>query len=283
VLEKLAKIASVSRHLFNEMDFRFLFDTRRKLFSIGYRVADGTLDDSFYDLLASEARLLSFIAIAKGEVPVSHWFKLGRPLLPVDDGAMLLSWSGSMFEYLMPSLVMYTPSNSLLDGTCKLAVKRQIEYGTERGAPWGVSESAFRRARPRLDLPVLGIRRPRSGLQTRLASGPRDRALRDGARRDIRQARRRREFRSAAGRRRPRSVRLLRGARLHARAPAGRAESPIVRAHFAHHQGMSLVALTNALLDDVMRQRFHRHPMIQAADLLLQERTPREIVPRRFR
>ena len=124
------------------MEFRFLFDTARKLFSIGYRVADGTLDPGCYDLLASEARLGSFVAIAKGDVAPRHWSRLGRALTPVGRGAALVSWSGSMFEYLMPMLVMRQPAHSLLDLTCRLAVGRQIRYGAERLVPWGVSESA---------------------------------------------------------------------------------------------------------------------------------------------
>ncbi|MEO8631458.1 MAG: phosphorylase, partial [Betaproteobacteria bacterium] len=143
VLDRLEGIAVEARRMFDEMDFRFLFDPKRKLFSVGFRVSDSLLDDSFYDLLASEARLTSFIAIAKGEIPVAHWFKMGRPLAPEDEGAVLISWSGSMFEYLMPSLIMYTPSHSLLDQTCRLSVKHQIRYGNERGVPWGVSESAY--------------------------------------------------------------------------------------------------------------------------------------------
>ena len=125
------------------MEFGFLFDDARKLFSIGYRVADGTLDPNCYDLLASEARLASFVAIAKGEAPPSHWFHLGRALTPVDRGSALISWSGSMFEYLMPALVMRSPEASLLSQTYELIVRRQIEYGAERGVPWGVSESAY--------------------------------------------------------------------------------------------------------------------------------------------
>ena len=120
-----------------------MFDDTRKLFSIGYRVADGSLDPNCYDLLASEARLASFIAIAKGEVPSSHWFHLGRALTPVGRGSALISWSGSMFEYLMPALVMRSPAGSLLSQTYELVVRRQIEYGAERGVPWGVSESAY--------------------------------------------------------------------------------------------------------------------------------------------
>ena len=125
------------------MDFGFLFDPMRKLFAIGYRVADGTLDPSRYDLLASEARLASFVAIAKGDVPVSHWFRLGRALTPVALDSVLVSWSGSMFEYLMPALVMRAPAGSLLEQTARLVVERQITYGAERGVPWGVSESGY--------------------------------------------------------------------------------------------------------------------------------------------
>ena len=134
---------SITKTMFDAMDFSFLFDPTRQLFSIGYRVADTSLDPNCYDLLASEARLTSFVAIAKGDVPSSHWFRLGRALTPVDRGSALVSWSGSMFEYLMPALVMRSPSGSLLDQTYRLVVRRQMAYGAERGVPWGVSESAY--------------------------------------------------------------------------------------------------------------------------------------------
>ncbi len=130
-------IAQTAKCMFKAMDFAFLFDDTRKLFSIGYRVADGSLDPSCYDLLASEARLASFIAIAKGEAPPSHWFHLGRALTPVGRGSALISWSGSMFEYLMPALVMRSPERSLLNQTYELVVRRQIEYGVERGDTLG--------------------------------------------------------------------------------------------------------------------------------------------------
>jgi cyclic beta-1,2-glucan synthetase len=139
---RLAALALSAEQMVQTMDFRFLFDSSRKLFSIGYRVADGTLDPSCYDLLASEARLGSFVAIAKGDVSPRHWFLLGRALTPVGRGAALVSWSGSMFEYLMPILVMRQPARSLLDLTCRLVVARQVQYGAERAVPWGVSESA---------------------------------------------------------------------------------------------------------------------------------------------
>ena len=125
------------------MEFGFLLDPARQLLSIGFQVGEGSLDPSCYDLLASEARLASFVAIAKGDVPTRHWFRLGRAVTPVDRGSALISWSGSMFEYLMPSLVMRAPTGSLIEETTRLVVRRQISYGAERGVPWGVSESAF--------------------------------------------------------------------------------------------------------------------------------------------
>src|SRR6185369_7904060 len=110
-------LAQQTRTLFDAMEFGFLLDPERRLLSIGYRMTDATLDPNCYDLLASEARLASFVAIAKGDVTASHWFRLGRSLTPVDRGSALISWSGSMFEYLMPSLVMRAPSGSLLEQT----------------------------------------------------------------------------------------------------------------------------------------------------------------------
>ena len=143
LVRRLQAIADQAHQLFREMEFGFLFDPTRKLFSIGFRVRDGTLDPSCYDLLASEARLASFLAIAKGDVAPDHWFRLGRALTPVGRGSALISWSGSMFEYLMPALVMRAPALSLLDHTYRLVVARQMSYAAELGVPWGMSESAF--------------------------------------------------------------------------------------------------------------------------------------------
>ena len=139
--DRLAALEHAARSMALAMDFRFLHNDERKLLSIGYLVAESTLDTNCYDLLASEARLACFIAIAKGDVPAREWFRLGRAMTPVDDSAVLVSWSGSMFEYLMPSLVMRAPDGSLLHQTNRLAIRRQIEFGASRGIPWGVSES----------------------------------------------------------------------------------------------------------------------------------------------
>jgi cyclic beta-1,2-glucan synthetase len=280
IRDRLRAIETAARELFDAMDFGFLFDSDRRLFSIGFRVADAALDQSYYDLLASEARLTSFVAIAKGDVPVTHWFRLGRALTPVPEGAVLLSWSGSMFEYLMPSLVMYTPRSSLLDQTCRLAIERQIEYGKERGVPWGISESAFN-VRDRaytyqyaaFGVPGLGLKR---GLEDDLVIAPYATAL--AAMYNPRAAVENLEAIEALG------GRGLYGCYeavdfTRARLPEdGRPAT--VTAYFAHHQGMSLVALDNVVNGGIMRHRFHREPIVRAAELLLQERTPREVPAR---
>ena len=136
-------LADSARAFALDMDFAFLLDPERKLLSIGYATLENRLDANCYDLLASEARLASLFAIAKGDVETRHWFRLGRTAIPVGHSSALVSWSGSMFEYLMPSLVMRAPAGSLLEQTTTLVVQRQMAYGDQRGVPWGISESAY--------------------------------------------------------------------------------------------------------------------------------------------
>ncbi len=273
----LASLEARARTMALEMDYGFLLDPARKLLSIGYRVADGTLDPSCYDLLASEARLASFIAIAKGDVPARHWFHLGRAVTPIANGAALISWSGSMFEYLMPSLVMRAPAGSLLAQTSRLVVRRQIAYGASRGLPWGVSESAYNIRDLELTyqysnfgVPGLGLKR---GLGESAVVAPYATAL--AAMVDP----------AAAARNFARLAGLGAYGRYGfyealdytpSRLPEN-ASVAIVRAFMAHHQGMAIVAVADALLDGVMRARFHAEPMVQATELLLQEGTPRDV------
>ena len=283
LVRRLGAIADQAQQLFRETDFSFLFDPSRKLFSIGFRVQDGTLDPSYYDLLASEARLASFLAIAKGDVAPDHWFRLGRALTPVGRGSALISWSGSMFEYLMPALVMRAPAGSLLEHTYRLVVGRQMGYGVERGVPWGISESAFN-ARD-LDqtyqyssfgVPGLGLKR---GLSEDLVVAPYATAL--GAMVQPEAAVRNFSRLSAAGG----SGRYgFREALDYTprRVPEG-ATVAVVKSYMAHHQGMALVALGNVLNDRVMVARFHADPIVEAAELLLQERVPRDVLVARPR
>src|SRR5580700_8810358 len=280
---RLVAIAHTCQSMFDGMDFTFLFDTSRKLFSIGFRGTDGTLDGNCYDLLASEARLASFIAIAKGEVPASHWFRLGRALTPVGRGLALISWSGSMFEYLMPDLVMRSPANSMLSQTYEQVVARQIEYGEERSVPWGISESAFN-ARDMdftyqysgFGVPGLGLKR---GLSEDLVIAPYATALAAM----IRPAAAVENFErltQAGGKGFYGFYEALdyTGSRL----PEGK-NVAVVRAYMAHHQGMTLLSAANVLHDGVMQTRFHAEPIVRATELLLQERTPRDVLVARPR
>ena len=274
---RLAGLESRAHAMAEAMQFAFLLDPERRLLSIGYRAIDGSLDPNCYDLLASEARLASFVAIAKNDVPARHWFRLGRPVTPIGYGAALVSWSGSMFEYLMPSLVMRAPGGSLLEQTNRLIVQRQIGYGAELRVPWGVSESAYN-ARDlestyqysNFGVPGLGIKR---GLGENTVIAPYatalaamvdpQRAARNFARLAALGARGRYGFHEALDYTR-------------SRVPEG-ARFALIRAFMAHHQGMTVIAIANVLLDGRMRARFHSEPSIRATELLLQERTPRDV------
>ena len=275
---RLQAVADHALRLFGAMDFGFLFDPTRKLFSIGFRIREGSLDPSYYDLLASEARLTSFVAIARGDVAPDHWFRLGRVLTPVGRGSALVSWSGSMFEYLMPALVMRSPVGSLLEQTYQLVVARQMSYGAELGVPWGISESGFN-ARDLahayqysgFGVPGLGLKR---GLSEDVVVAPYATAL--GA--TIRPEAAVRNFArlrgaGAEGRYGFREALDYTARRL----PEG-ASVAIVRSYMAHHQGMALVALGNVLNDGAMVARFHADPIVEATELLLQERMPRDVL-----
>jgi cyclic beta-1,2-glucan synthetase len=274
--KRLAAIEVTARTMAEGMQFDFLLDPQRRLLSIGC-TAEGTLDSNCYDLLASEARLASFIAIAKNDIPARHWFRLGRSVTPVGKGAALVSWSGSMFEYLMPSLVMRAPAGSLLEQTSRLIVERQIRYGAELGVPWGISESAYN-ARDleftyqysNFGVPGLGLKR---GLRENTVIAPYATAL--AAMVDPESAMRNFERLGTIGARgRYGFHEALDYTR--SRVPDG-AEVAIVQAYMAHHQGMTIVAIANVLLDGEMRARFHAEPSIQATELLLQERAPRDV------
>jgi cyclic beta-1,2-glucan synthetase len=278
-------LAARASALFDGMNFKFLYDDQRHLFAIGYRLADaegpGRLDPSYYDLLASEARLASFLAIAKGDVPEMHWFHLGRSVTSVRGAPVLLSWSATLFEYLMPLLVMRSYPDTLLDESSRMAVVRQRDYAEARGVPWGISESAYNVVDRRgnyqykaFGIPGLGLKR---GLGDELVVAPYATAL--AAMVD--------PVQSAANLRRLAGIGLEGDYGLFdaidytnrdpdAATESGRRDGAIVRTYLAHHEGMTLVALANALQADRMVDRFHADPRVQATELLLQERVPRQ-------
>jgi cellobiose phosphorylase len=273
-IEALGHIAALAGEL-AMMDHAFLYDDNRHLMSIGYDIERRTLDASFYDLLASEARLTTFVAIAQGQIPQESWFSLGRLLTTTGGSPVLLSWTGSMFEYLMPMLVMPTYEGSLLDQTCRAAVARQIEYGKQRSLPWGVSESGYNAVDAHLTyqyrafgVPGLGLKR---GLGDDLVVAPYATVLAlmvapaaaTGNLRRLTDA-------GLAGRYGLYEAVDYTPSRL----PPGQ-DAVVVRSFMAHHQGMSLLAIDHLLLGQPMQRRFESDPHVMATTLLLQERVPR--------
>ncbi|MGH7466451.1 MAG: GH36-type glycosyl hydrolase domain-containing protein [Longimicrobiales bacterium] len=276
VASRLNALAERAYRYALEMDFSFLFDAQRKLFAIGYQPGTHSLDASYYDLLASEARLASFIAIAKNDVPVDHWFHLGRTLTHAAGATALVSWSGSMFEYLMPGLVMQSLPLTVLDQTYRGAVKRQIAYGSAQDVPWGMSEAAYA-VRDRhftyqyraFGVPDLGLK---YGLDRDLVVAPYASALASAVEpHDALANLAVLEKKGALG---PYG---FRDSLDYTRAPANQ-DFTVVRAYMAHHIGMSLVALTNGLNARVWQTRFHADPLIRSAELLLHERVPRRLL-----
>ena len=257
------------------MEYDFLYDKTRHLLAIGYNVGERRQDSSYYDLLASEARLCSFVAIAQGRLPQESWFALGRLLTTTGGEPTLMSWSGSMFEYLMPLLVMPTYENTLLDRTYQAAVKRQMVYGNQRGVPWGISESGYNTVDTALNyqyrafgVPGLGLKR---GLAEDLVVAPYASAL---------------ALMVAPEDACPNLQRLAADGLTGkfgfyeaidytaSRLPRGQS-SAVIRSFMAHHQGMIFLSLAYLILDRPMQKRFASDPMFQATALLLQERVPR--------
>ncbi len=275
--ERLLKLEALAKQCdeFAAMDFAFLFNPARDLFSTGFNVSERRFDTGFYDLLASEARLCSYVAIALGQVPQDHWFSMGRLLVASHGEPILVSWSGSMFEYLMPLLVMPNYENTLLDHTCQAAVQQQINYGKLRGVPWGISESGYNRTDVQFNyqyrafgVPGLGLKR---GLAEDLVIAPYAtvmalmvspvaacenlQRLADDGRFGAYGFHEAVDYTAA-------------------RLPPDET-SATIQSFMAHHQGMSLLALVNLLHDWPMQRRFMACPLLKAADLLLQERVPK--------
>jgi cellobiose phosphorylase len=259
---------------FSDYEYDFLYDKSQRLLAIGYNALEHRRDQSFYDLLASEARMTTFVAVAQGKLPQDSWFALGRQLTNPGTSPVLLSWSGSMFEYLMPSLIMPTFENTLLDQTNKATVQKQIEYGKKRGVPWGISESGYNMVDASLNyqykafgVPGLGLKR---GLGEDLVIAPYATVMAlmvspDEAYKNL--------------------AELVESGYegqygffeaidyTSARMPRGQSHV-VVRSFMAHHQGMSLLSLAFLLQDKPMQKRFESEPQFKAIMLLLQERIP---------
>jgi cyclic beta-1,2-glucan synthetase len=276
--EELLGLARDAEALAWQMDFSWLYDADRRLFRIGYNVSTAQLDTHYYDLLASEARIASYFAIAKKDVGYEHWFHLGRPITRASSGLALVSWNGSMFEYLMPRIVLPSEPDTLLGESDRVAVELHRRYHQGEARIWGISESAYGERDPEFrfryrafGVPGLGLRR---GLAEDLVIAPYASALALAVDPVAAQANLKRLDELGAGGR----YGLWEALDLTPERVAGRPGGfAPVNAFMAHHQGMVLCAITNRLLDDVHVRRFLAEPRIALARLLLSERIPHEL------
>lgn len=274
---KLRNLSRRTARYIEKMEFAPFYNPDRRLFHIGYNASADKLDQHHYDLLASEARLASYFAIASKQVPVEHWFHLGRPVMRSGRGLALISWNGSMFEYLMPRLLMRSGPETLLNESEKVAVEMQQAYGDKTGTPWGISESAYAARDPdhryqyqAFGVPGLGLRR---GLAKDMVVAPYASALAlqvlpvdavHNMRKMVELG-----FSGLYG--------LFEAADFtEERTETGKTVN-LVHAYMAHHQGMVICAIGNSLFDDILVRRFENDPRMRAVSLLLNERVPQEL------
>ncbi|HEY3476800.1 MAG TPA: glucoamylase family protein, partial [Anaerolineales bacterium] len=274
LMDNFSVLASRAESYFQSMPFGFLYDPQRHVFHIGYNVESGRLDPNYYDLMASEARIASLVAIARGDVPQDHWLYLARPLTEFNGERCLLSWSGTMFEYLMPNLFMESYPNTLMDESCRLAIEQQIEYAAQKDIPWGTSEASYYNFDAQqiyqyqaFGIPSLGYKR---GLSDDLVVAPYASLLAL-------------PFTAQAVMQNLERLESLRMWGLYGmyesvdftteRLKTGESHA-VIRTFMVHHQGMILLSLCNYLFDKRMIRRFHADPRIESVELLLQEQTP---------
>lgn len=279
--EEKNEIISKLNRLIAEMNFSLLYDKKKNVFSIGYNLEEGRLTNSYYDLLASEARQTSFLAVARHEVPVKHWFSLGRSLTKLNRDKGLVSWTGTMFEYLMPLLVMKNYRKTLLDETYEFVIKSQIFYAKKKNVVWGISESAFYNFDINLNyqykalgVPWLGLKRGLiddtviSPYSTMLALMVKPKVAFKNLKELLKYDMLGKYGFYEAIDFTPGRLKLLNGEKNFAQ----------IKSYMAHHQGMSLVAINNVINDFIMQKRFHSNVYVKSADFLLQEKVPGDII-----
>ena len=270
LMRRIEKLADEAFRYFDEMEFAFLYEKNRGLLRIGYNADTGRADEACYDLLASEARTAVFLAVAKGDVARETWLQLGRKLTAYRKHCVLLSWSGTMFEYLMPLLHLRSHGDSLLDRSLRAAVRIQQAYARECGVPWGISEAAYA-TRDHLmqyqyrafGVPVLSACPDRAknlvvapyATMLALMLDPVEAVANLRTLADLGCVGRYGFFESLDF--------------CHGQGPP-----ETIRCFMAHHQGMGLLAITNALFNGRMQERFHQDPLVQATEFLLEERMP---------
>ena len=274
ILERVRQLEASIASFAQGMDFSELYNRERRLFAIGYNCSIGQVDRAHYDLLASEAALTSYLMVARGDAPQEHWFHLSRPVTGSSTNPALVSWGGTMFEYLMPRLLLSSPNGTLMAASQQAAVEHQIEYGRQMHVPWGISESSYAALNAGEDyqyqafgVPTLGLKR---GSASDLVVAPYATmlALQVSPQESIQ------NLHALSGHDVEGAYGFHEAIDFSADRVSERGKGKVVRSFMAHHQGMSIVAITNTLFDDIMPRRLNREPMIRAAELLLEERVP---------
>ena len=272
--EELKEIVAIVDDLIKNTDFSYLYSKEHRIFSIGFNIEENKLTDSYYDLLASEARQASLVAIAKRDVPVKHWNSLSRTLTTLGKYKGLVSWSGTSFEYLMPNINIPKYKGSLLDESCKFMIKSQMEYAKKLQIPWGISEAAFNLKDlysnyqyKAFGIPWLGLKR---GLADEMVVAPYGGIL---AITDY-----------------PKEVyenlKILEQYGMNGkygfyesidftpeRVEKGK-QASVVKTYMAHHQSLILLSINNLFNNNILQKRFMKNPEMSAVNILLQERMP---------
>lgn len=275
--ERIYRLISEIQSIMDDMDFKVVFSKERGLFAIGYNLEENSLGNSYYDLMASEARAASFLAIARDEVPKDHWYNLSRNMTKAFGNKSLVSWSGTMFEYFMPFQIMKNFDNTLWDLTYSSVIKSQKAYAEKKGIPFGISESAFYEfdvaqnyQYKAFGVPGIGLKR---GLEDELVVSPYSTIMtlpyeKTGAIENLKLL----KDIGAFGR-----YGYIEAIDYTKQRIGSGENDKEVRCYMVHHLGMSLMALDNLLNKNILQQRFHRIPEIKAVELLLQEKIPQNI------
>jgi len=272
MIERIEGLSTTIDNILKNVDFSFLYNEKRMLFHIGFNVAAQTIDAGCYDLMASESSLTSFLAIARGEVPAKHWNKLGRPLTMVKGIPCFVSWSGTMFEYLMPNLVMREYEGSVFAETSKAAVLLQIKYAKHMGIPWGISESQYYRFDLDSNYQYKAFGVPKLRLQPArkdslvVAPYATMLALEYASEESMSNLRKMSELGAFS------DYGYYEAIDFNGPDPENMTPFCIVKSFMAHHQGMNLVAINNYLNNGIMRTRFHAEAIVKATELLLEEK-----------
>lgn len=276
--EKRNSLLAIVNKLIEDTDFSMLYDNKKRIFSIGYNVEENKLTDSYYDLLASEARQASLVAIAKKDIPAKHWNSLSRTLTSLNRYKGLISWSGTAFEYLMPNINIKQYEGSLLDESCRFMIMSQKEYAKKLGTPWGISEAAFNLRDlsnnyqyKAFGIPWLGLKR---GLEDDMVISSYSvfLSMMYDAKGAIENLKKLEEHEMYGEYGFYESIdytidRLKYGKMYE-----------VVKTYMAHHQGLILLSLNNLLNNNILIERFTKNPEIKAIDILLQERMPEKAI-----